>query len=219
MKKIILLSLLAAVTASAADYFIPVPVSVAFVENVQSGSTTINNIQTFKAAAKYTLATKGLAAALWSAEYQNGKVASPSNIIGAQLVLMTDVKSLQNSYFAFYFAGAVICDCSDVMEWSCTSAGVATAGKNNLSNNTMTGETYTIPAKINYDDTGAGGSLKFDISGLTTWTGNDSAITTLNYTEKISTKATFSGGGTAGGQNFFIQAGTFAGAGNSLLWF
>jgi hypothetical protein len=212
--------LVAGFVAKAQTNFVPVPITVAMVANVQVMPTAVNGVQINHAAVRYSISSKSLAAAVWAAEWNLGNVNTESNVLGAKLVLLVNPNKVQASHFAFYSDALVVCDCSDVLTWDCPLYGVETGGKVNLTNFTVSQEKFAGLSKITFDNTGAGGDLSFQIYGLSSWTANDVISPGgLNYTETMSFKTTVDGGGKKDGQIFYISSGTFSGSGKTLISF
>ena len=138
----------ATVQTASADNLVAVPINFKATVSVQNSSTKAGTVETYLAPVKYALTTQGLSQRLFAAETALGFYNDASNIIGAKLVLVVDVESVDKSHFAAEFAGAEVCNFSNILQFTAGPSGVITGGKSDTSSLLMTKEKFTVPFKL-----------------------------------------------------------------------
>jgi hypothetical protein len=199
--------------------FVPVAVQITAAANVQNAVTTLGTTDTFLPPVKYRLDTKTILARLLAAEWQAGRLATPSNFIGATLCLNVCVEDVSQSYFCAMFAGAMYADFTEEMKFTSTG-GIYASGKHENTRDLMAGVKFIVAGKINFDDTANGGGLKFETAGNFILTGTDTAAAgALNYTEQVGIAAQrWPGYGQFTGKEMWLDF-SMTGTGKKLFWF
>jgi hypothetical protein len=187
--------------------------------SVQGSSSDNNGVTTYAAPSKMTLDTKQILALLAIAENSESNYPSATFPAGAKLVVLSDSS---NDFMVLDKNNNFLVNVSDIL--SATSSGTygseVTSGKVNdttgLASTTVTKQEIVTVA---YDDTGAGGSLQFYLTGLMTSTTTDTVpnATTGNYKETESRTMTAGAGDGNSLGNPLVITGGFSGSGSGTL--
>jgi hypothetical protein len=183
-----------------------VPAWTALIQNtnvMDNGKTTTVPAQT-----RYTISAKTLLATIAQDEFREGNYGSNSFPSGSKLVLMTDPGSFAGSYYVVEDKTTnVLVNVSDLM--TLQVSGNFTVYSYVVNDATGLGSPIINDyiATLNFDDTGAGGTMKFNLSRLVVATARDSALSNGTYTETVTTKAGVGNGtGNINGNNAVIYS-------------
>jgi hypothetical protein len=213
MKAVYLMTLFAlmnlAVRAQAIIPMQTLPAWTALVQNtnvMDNGKTT-----TVPAPAQFSITAKTLLAIIAQDEYREGNYASNSFPSGAKLVLMADLGSFADSYYSVQSKSGqiLVTNLSDLM--SLQVAGNFTVYSYVVNDATGLGGPIINDyiGTLNFDDTGAGGTMKFNLSRLVAATVRDSALSNGTYTETVTTTwGVGNGTGNINGNNAVIYSTT-----------
>jgi hypothetical protein len=201
---------------------IPILTAPAWTAVIQSPQTIDNGITTtVPAQPLYSITAKTLLTIIAQDEFRAGNYGSSNFPAGSQLVLLADPASFADSYYVVENkAGQVLMNVSDLMNLQ-TAGGftVYSYVENNATglNNPITSD---YVGTIIFDDTGAGGTMKFNLSRLVETTSMNKTTTKGTYTETVSSKVGVGNGtGNIGGNNALIYSATATETGKAAFAF
>lgn len=211
MKVPFLMSLLLLMAlAVQAQILIPIPIIPAWTALIQNPEATDSGVTTsVPAPTRYSITAKTLLAIIARDEFQEHNYPSNSFPSGSRLVLMADPGSFAGSYYVVENKSGqiLVTNLSDLM--SLQNLGDFTVhsyveddatGLNNPMMNDYI-ETFS------FDDTGVGGTMKFNLSRLVEATSRDKASSNGSHTETVTLKAGAGNGtGNFGGNNAVVYS-------------
>jgi hypothetical protein len=213
--KILLLiaTLTVALSAQASvDRTVPLVFTIKATVSVQSGITTTNGaVVTFAAPVKYSINTAGLLSELATNEFNEKNYPSASFPAGSKLIYLYDLDDLslsQNHFHVVDRAGGFVCDVSDIVSISRNDSNPSvSSGGYNPQTGLYTKSLLSYDLRFNFDETGAGGNVKFYLDGIVADTETDVPTSKgVNYTTTETLKTTsLAGTGTLGAGGLVIS--------------
>ena len=174
-------------------------------------ATTNGAVVTTAAPLKYSLTTPGLLVELALEEFNESNYFTTNFPAGSKLVYLLDLDDSSKSYFYVEDGkGRFVCDVSDIINFSTDSNPTVQSGGVNLSTGRLSSEASSYELQFNYDETGAGGTLAFYLSGIAIFVSNDVVANNgVNYTRTISGKVSgMTGSGKIGKDGLTISGST-----------
>ena len=219
IKTIILGIVLTSATAFASPRTINLVCTIAGTAQVQNAQTVLGATLTDLAPVKYSVTSNFILQQAAQDEFNIGNYGFSSFPSGTQLVLVDYPDNDGNDYFVAMFAGGVICDLSNLINWN-SDTNFVTAGKHQAAPGHLSKFTETGVAGFSYDNTSYGGTINFYMAGLMTATGTDTATKDgIFYTEKwTGSEKVAVGTGSSGGKSLYIS-GTIAISGSKQFVF